>query len=632
MKIRHNVIVLLVALFAVLAAAQFIVQQRIVLPSFAQLERDAARKDMDRVANSVARDLDLLATMTTDWGDWDATYQYMLDHNPKFIATSMTTSSIQGYRANAVAFVDLSGKFVWATAIAPGSGNPLDIDVIRHGELPADPVWQDALRTGTAVTGLLRTNRGAMLTAFAPVLNGSHQGPHRGMVLLGRLLTDAEISRIGQQAQVQLTAWVIAPSAAAPSSGLTRLSSGGDRSLVVRDNVTDVTRVLSDVTQQPLLALRIEVPRVISARGQQAVAYSSSFLIGAGVIVLVLMIVLLNRAVLSPLTRMTGHAIAIGRNGDLTSRLDLKRSDELGDLAQEFDRMVDNLASARRQLVDRSFNAGIAENASGVLHNLGNAMTPLAAKVARLQETLRAAPAADVDLVLHELAQARSDRARKADLEELLQLTSRDLAQSNSQALEESNAVADHTQALQRLLADLVPRSRSERILETVRLPALIAESVELVSPNLRARLSIELDSSLAAVGPVSVSRVTLQQVFQNFIVNAAEAVQDVAGQRGTLRIAASVIVAAEDARLHLTFADNGIGIRTDDLPRIFERGFSTKSSATNSGIGLHWCSNAINALGGHVTAASQGLHGGAVLHLILPLVKVTDTLITQAA
>ena len=354
MKIRQKVIVLLVVLFTALAAAQFIVQQRIVLPSFAQLERDAASKDMDRVANFIARELDVFLAMAADWGDWDATYQYMLDHDPKFLAASMTTSTIQGYRANAVAFVDLSGKFVWATAIDAVSGDPIDLDVIRRGELPADPVWQNALRTGTAMTGLLRTNRGAMLAAFAPVLNGAHQGPRRGMVLLGRLLTDAEIARIGQQAQVPLIAWVVTPGVATPSRSASSVSAGRDGSLVVRDKVTEVTRILADVTQRPLLALRLEVPRVISARGQQAVVYSSSFLIGAGIIVLVLVIVLLNRTVLSPLTHMTSHAIAIGRYADLTSRLDLQRADELGDLAKEFDRMVDHLAGARRQLLDRS--------------------------------------------------------------------------------------------------------------------------------------------------------------------------------------------------------------------------------------------------------------------------------------
>ena len=66
MKIRHKVIALIAALFAVLAAAQFLVQQRIVLPSFAQLERDAAQKDMDRVAYTLAREIDLLGISARD--------------------------------------------------------------------------------------------------------------------------------------------------------------------------------------------------------------------------------------------------------------------------------------------------------------------------------------------------------------------------------------------------------------------------------------------------------------------------------------------------------------------------------------------------------------------------------------
>ena len=104
----------------------------------------------------------------------------------------------------------------------------------------------------------------------------------------------------------------------------------------------------------------------------------------------------------------------------------------------------------------------------------------------------------------------------------------------------------------------------------------------------------IELDPSVSAVGPVKVSRITLRQVFQNFIVNAAEAVQGAAGERGSLRIAADVTDGSACPQLHLTFSDNGVGISADHLSRIFERGFSTEPSATNSGIGLQWCANAM--------------------------------------
>ncbi len=73
-------------------------------------------------------------------------------------------------------------------------------------------------------------------------------------------------------------------------------------------------------------------------------------------------------------------------------------------LAREFDRMVERVADSRRQVVDQSFQAGFAELAKGVLHNLGNAMTPLGVRVATLADRLRDAPAGDVDLALAELA------------------------------------------------------------------------------------------------------------------------------------------------------------------------------------------------------------------------------------
>src|SRR5450631_1544548 len=285
MKLRPKIIVLLTSLFAVLGIALLVVQQRILLPSFAELEREGARTDLDRVKNTLKRDLDLLYSMTADWGNWDATYQFMIDRDPAFIRTSMTVNAIQGYRADAVALVDLSGRFVWATAIEPGSGAPMNLDVISRGVLPDGHLWQDALRTGSGVRGLLRTNRGPMLIALAPVLDGNGKGPHHGMVLLGRLITDEEIVRIGAQAEVNLSR------ATGRSSGL---STGTPTdALIERDLVTQVVHVFNDVMGVPALALRIDVPRTVSAHGRQVVAYATFFLIAAGAIVLLAMIVVL---------------------------------------------------------------------------------------------------------------------------------------------------------------------------------------------------------------------------------------------------------------------------------------------------------------------------------------------------
>ncbi len=59
--------------------------------------------------------------------------------------------------------------------------------------------------------------------------------------------------------------------------------------------------------------------------------------------------------------------------------------------------MVARVAESRIQLVDQSFQAGFAELAKGVLHNLGNAMTPIGVRLANLRERLRAAPSDDAE-------------------------------------------------------------------------------------------------------------------------------------------------------------------------------------------------------------------------------------------
>jgi signal transduction histidine kinase len=157
-------------------------------------------------------------------------------------------------------------------------------------------------------------------------------------------------------------------------------------------------------------------------------------------------------------------------------------------------------------------------------------------------------------------------------------------------------------------------------------LPTLVEQSVELVSPELRQRITLDLDRSLYDAGPLPVPRITLQQVFQNLVQNAAEATLRADGDRGHLEV--SCVVECDergDEMLTLRFADDGVGIRDEDLARIFEKGFSTKSRDTNQGIGLHWCANAINAIGGRIRA-ERGAAGGAILYVIVPLQRSAAT------
>ena len=156
------------------------------------------------------------------------------------------------------------------------------------------------------------------------------------------------------------------------------------------------------------MALRVEVPRRITAQGRNAVAYASAWLVGAAVLALLALLVVLNRVVLEPLARVTATPWRSARDRTSARGLNLRSRDEIGRLAHEFDSMVARVEQFRRQLVDQSFHAGFAELAKGVLHNLGNAMTPLAVRVAKLGDRLRAAPVDDLIAASAELIEVRA--------------------------------------------------------------------------------------------------------------------------------------------------------------------------------------------------------------------------------
>jgi C4-dicarboxylate-specific signal transduction histidine kinase len=155
-----------------------------------------------------------------------------------------------------------------------------------------------------------------------------------------------------------------------------------------------------------------------------------------------------------------------------------------------------------------------------------------------------------------------------------------------------------------------------------VRLPDLVEHAVEMVPIALRPFLTIHVAPALQSLKSVHVARITLQQVFQNLIQNAAESMRDAGRTCGNLYVSGGIVAGPDGDRLQVLFTDDGAGVAPEHLPRIFERGFSTKSRESNSGIGLHWCANAIHALGGSLRAESPEPGQGASFMVQFPMDK----------
>jgi two-component system, NtrC family, sensor kinase len=619
MKIRWKVITLIAILFAILGATEIFISTKVLLPSFAALEQANATISMKRIQFAVDRTLAQLTLSAVSWGNWTDAWRFAQDHNPTFITEQVTAAGLKNLKLNALIFCDLRGHVLASVTLDSQTGQSLDLDLTARETLPADFPWRANLPGGRTAQGFLKTNRGILMLAAAPVLDGFGHGPARGMVIMGRLVSPREIAEIGAQAQ------------AVVSIVTTADSRNRDRQVESAD-VIHVYHAFDDIYGHPILTLRVDVPREIARRGHAAVYYSAAYLMTAAVLVVALLVILLNRAVLDPLARVTRHAVAIGENKDLTSRLDLKGEDEIGVLAREFDRMVVRVAESRSQLVDQSFQAGWAELAKAVLHNLGNAMIPIAVRLAGIRGHVRAAAASDAQLAIAELARGDTDSTRRADLTRFLQLACDQLARA-LKAIEDDAKIMDRqVEIVRAALAEQLRMTHNQHVIEVVRLPELLAQSLEVVPDSARQQLMVEADRSLQAIGLVKVPRTILRLVLQNFIINAADSVREAGRAKGSFRVSAEILSEANGEGLYLRCTDDGAGIAQEHLTRVFEKGFSTKPKEANFGIGLHWCANTINGLGGRVWATSEGPGRGATMHLVMPLTSSERTSTVAAA
>ena len=642
MTIRFKVGALVALLFAVLIAMGGIVQEYVLMPSFVELERHSARTSMTRIDYALDRTIERLRLNDQEWSNWGELYQFMQDFNAAFLATYTTAEAMTPLKVNMLMLVDRTGKVVFSAARDLDTGAPLDLDLAQAGSLPEDFPWRNNLTSGEPAQGLVRTSRGVMMLAAAPIFNGSGGGRALGMTLMGRLMTPAQVREIGTQAQAAL-AMLDGPVAAATVPAATPASAAPE--LREAGAVTQVFRSYNDIYGRPLMTLRVDVPRRITAQGHAAIVYSTWYLVGAAVMILVLLLVVLNRVVLKQVTRVTRHAVAVGNGGDLSARLNFTGGDEIGRLAREFDRMVGRVAESRRQLADQSFQAGFAELARGVMHNLGNAMTPLGVHLSLLAGRLRALPVADVAAAAAELAgteavagrdavagagasaaHALADEPvaaqRRADLAQFLKYGCAQIEAAIAEAHADVAVMERQAAIVTATLAEQTASANNEQLLESVRLPELLAQTLEIVPDAARRRLIVEADESLGAVGAVTVARTVLRLVLQNLIINAADAVGEAGLAQGALRLTADIEHGEGKQQLHLQCRDNGAGIAPEHLQRVFEKGFSTKSRGKNHGIGLHWCANAIRSLGGRIWAVSDGPGRGASLHVLFPIAR----------
>ena len=286
---------------------------------------------------------------------------------------------------------------------------------------------------------------------------------------------------------------------------------------------------------------------------------------------------------------------------------------------------AEQLDKLNRQLLDTSRQAGMADVATGVLHNVGNVLNSVSVAATVVGERLQRSKVTGLQRAT---ALMREKNGQLADfltsdpkgklLPTYLDTVADQLAEERNELLTKVQSVAQNIEHIKEIVAMQQSYAKVSGAYENLMAADLVEDALRI---NLAAfdRHNIQVVREFTPnLPPVCVDRHKVLQILINLLRNAKHAMEelDVESKRMTISISQNT-----SDRVTIAVRDNGLGIPASNLTKIFNHGFTTKKDG--HGFGLHSGANAAKEMGGSLSAHSDGPGKGAEFTLKLPVAVI---------
>jgi signal transduction histidine kinase len=338
-----------------------------------------------------------------------------------------------------------------------------------------------------------------------------------------------------------------------------------------------------------------------------------------------------SRTLVAPIRAMMEFARRVA-DGDFAGQLDVAANTrELRELRDHLNAMTSDLAAREREaqanaarevtmqrdLVEASRYAGMAEVATGVLHNVGNVLNSLSVAASVIADRVRGARGDALARTVALFNEHPDGLAgfvaspRGGHLADYLAALGNALSDDAAQMRKEIGEVLAHIGHIKTIVSAQQAYALMSGMRERVDLPTVVADALRLGEASF-VRHGIEVVRECGDVPMIVTDRHKLLQIIVNLISNARDALLDA---HGTMRL--TVRIEPRDAGVAISVIDSGAGIADEVRKRIFQHGFTTKKHG--HGFGLHASANSARELGGSLVVASDGPGRGATFTLELP-------------
>jgi signal transduction histidine kinase len=342
------------------------------------------------------------------------------------------------------------------------------------------------------------------------------------------------------------------------------------------------------------------------------------FLVISGIIltISIVLILFIARTISLPLSKLTDLVIRIGK-GNYDSKIDIKSSDEVGELATNFEIMRQNVHD-----VNRSLNK-IVDDRTRELQEANEELRQNDEYLANVNKELRLADKAKeefMSMVSHEL---KTPLVPARGYIELL-LRQKKIGDLNEKQKKYANIIYRNILKLEVLVNDVLDgykidmgKLKVQKNLVNVKvlISSVISDLDSLIGEK---QITVIVDLRLVEETTIMCDRRRIEQVFANLIKNAIDFVPPISGK---ITIIAELV--NNNTMVQFSVEDNGTGIPYEKMDKLFHKFYQVDTSLIRkhggSGLGLAICKGIVEAHGGTIWI-DKGYREGAAFRFTIPL------------
>ncbi len=566
--------------------------------AFDELENEEIAAHQGRIATFIQDRLDNLGAVSLDLGQWDDTYDYVLDFNEDYRSMNLEHDSLSNVLVDGVFIGRYSdGKYL-VDAFNRETGDPLPGLTNDLLNFATSYDFVERLAQDEQMNSYVRFQDQLFAVAAAQINRNDLSAEPPGYLVVLSEVRAERVSEVLQADSIVLLGQTVETSAVTKS-----------------DSRIEISTPILGFDDSPIGQVVLDLPRPLTIAAKELLMM---VLGGTVVVVISILLVLqlrMRQLVLSPMQKLHEHLKSVRSSGELQELQGMTREDEFGAARHEFNLMAQELQELRAKLESQSFALGRTQSAIGLMHNLRNSLAPVRVILETLERKVNIPFPPQTERALNELALDDINKDRREKLAQFLAAAHSDRAERDADNQLVVREAARNLMNAFEAINSLQSGEGNAKFEEQCEIAKILSHSCNVA--RFTDDLDIATDVSVDTPVVVKGNRVLLAQVVENLVTNAVEAIRKTGRDTGTISITAKI--GSDGQHCYVNVADDGIGFDPENAQNLFERGYSTREGASG-GLGLHWCANTINAMGGKLSMASDGLGQGAKAQIVLAL------------